>query len=55
MLKTLNKPVKHITTEDLRGYLAEYHKKNNCSKVTIDNIRRILSTFFHGLRMKTMF
>ena len=28
MLKTLNKPVKHITTEDLRGYLAEYHKKN---------------------------
>ncbi|SUY45501.1 Site-specific recombinase XerD [Clostridium putrefaciens] len=36
MLKTLDKPVKHITTEDLRGYLAEYHKKGNCSKVSID-------------------
>lgn len=49
MLKTLDKPVKHITTEDLRGYLAEYHKRSNCSKVTIDNIRRILSTFFSWL------
>lgn len=49
MLKTLDKPVKHITTEDLRGYLAEYHKRSNCSKATIDNIRRILSTFFSWL------
>ncbi|MDU6877561.1 site-specific tyrosine recombinase/integron integrase [Clostridium tepidum] len=49
MLKALDKPVKHITTEDLRGYLAQYHKKSNCSKVTIDNIRRILSTFFSWL------
>lgn len=49
MLKILDKPVKHITTEDLRGYLSEYHKKSNCSKVTIDNIRRILSTFFSWL------
>jgi len=49
MLKKLQKPVKHITTEDLRGYLAEYHKRSNCSKVSIDNIRRILSTFFSWL------
>ncbi|MBU5268608.1 site-specific tyrosine recombinase/integron integrase [Clostridium cochlearium] len=49
MLKILDKPVKHITTEDLRGYLAGYYKKSNCSKVTIDNIRRILSTFFSWL------
>lgn len=49
MLKTLNKPVKHITTEDLRTYLAEYQKRSNCSKVSIDNIRRILSTFFSWL------
>ncbi|BDR76570.1 site-specific tyrosine recombinase/integron integrase [Clostridium tetani] len=49
MLKTLSKSVKHITTEDLRGYLAGYYKKSNCSKVTIDNIRRILSTFFSWL------
>lgn len=49
MLKILNKPVKHIITEDLRSYLATYQRRNNCSKVTIDNIRRILSTFFSWL------
>lgn len=49
MLKILDKSVKHITTEDLRGYLAEYHERSNCSKVSIDNIRRILSTFFSWL------
>lgn len=49
MLKALDKSVKHITTEDLRVYLAEYYKKSNCSKVSIDNIRRILSTFFSWL------
>lgn len=49
MLRTLDKAVKHITTEDLRGYLAEYYKKSSCSKISIDNIRRILSTFFSWL------
>ena len=49
MFKKLEKSVKHITTEDLRVYLAEYYKKGNCSKVNIDNIRRILSTFFSWL------
>ena len=44
MLKTLDEKVKHITTEDLRGYLAQYHKISNCSKVNIDNIRRTLAT-----------
>lgn len=41
--------VTHITTEDLRSYLADYQKINNCSKANIDNIRRILSTFFAWL------
>jgi integrase/recombinase XerD len=49
MLNTLQKPVKHITTEDLRGYLGEYQTRRNCSKVNVDNIRRILSTFFSWL------
>lgn len=49
MLNTIIKPVKHITTEDLREYLANYYKKNSCSKVSIDNIRRILSSFFSWL------
>ena len=49
MLSSLDKSVKHITTEDLREYLADYHKRSSCSKVTVDNIRRILSTFFSWL------
>ncbi len=49
MSKTLDKLVKNITTEDLRGYLSEYHKKSNCGKISIDNIRRILSSFFSWL------
>lgn len=49
MLKTLDKEVKYIVTDDIRGYLTEYQGKNNSSKVTIDNIRRILSSFFSWL------
>lgn len=49
MLNAIEKPVKHITTEDLREYLSNYYKKNSCSKVSIDNIRRILSSFFSWL------
>ena len=33
-------------TDDLRKYLADYQLNNQCSKVTIDNVRRILSSFF---------
>ena len=49
MLNSIKKPVKHIQTDDLRNYLAEYQAKKNSSRVTIDNIRRILSTFFSWL------
>ncbi len=48
MLDTINIPVIKITTEMLRKYLVEYQTINNCGKVTIDNIRRSLSTFFCG-------
>ena len=41
--------LKVITTEMLRKYLVEYQAINNCGKVTIDNIRRSLSTFFSWL------
>lgn len=41
--------VTHITTDDLRRYLADYQQINNCSKTNIDNIRRILSSFFSWL------
>ncbi len=49
LIKTLEKPFNQIETEDLRVYLSEYQKKNNASKQTIDNIRRILSSFFTWL------
>lgn len=49
MLIEINKSVKIIDTNDLREYLTKYQNKNNCSKVTIDNVRRILSSFFSWL------
>ena len=49
MLNELKKDVKHIVTEDIRKYLTKYQEKKKSSKVTIDNIRRILSSFFSWL------
>ena len=49
LIKTVDKPFNQIETEDLRVYLSEYQKKNDASKQTIDNIRRILSSFFTWL------
>lgn len=49
MLSETTKHITHITTDDLREYLAEYQKTNTCSKGNIDNIRRILSSFFSWL------
>ncbi len=49
MVASLGKNVRHIQTEDLRTYLTEYQSKKQSSRVTIDNIRRILSSFFSWL------
>lgn len=49
MVYYLNKNVRHILTEDLRTYLTEYQSRNQSSRVTIDNIRRILSSFYSWL------
>lgn len=49
MVDSIEKGIRHIQTEDLRSYLTDYQSKNNSSKVTIDNIRRILSSFFSWL------
>ena len=49
MLTRVGKGVRHIVTDDVRSYLTEYQEKNQSSKVTIDNIRRILSSFFSWL------
>ena len=49
MLKRITIPLRQIATEDIRQYLIDYQKINNCGKVTIDNIRRNLSSFFSWL------
>ncbi len=43
------KNVRHITTDDLRNYLNQYQQTSGATKVTVDNIRRILSSFFSWL------
>ncbi len=49
MLNKVDIPVRKMTTEMLREYLSWYQRINNCGKVTIDNIRRNLSSFFSWL------
>lgn len=49
LLIRVDKEIKHITTDDLRDYLTNYQIEKSSSKVTIDNIRRILSSFFSWL------
>lgn len=49
MLQNIENPVRKISTEDIRKYLVDYQKINNCSKVTVDNIRRNISSFFSWL------
>ena len=49
MIDSIGKGIKYIVTDDIRCYLTEYQSNKNSSKVTIDNIRRILSSFFSWL------
>ena len=49
LLDGVGKEVKYIVTEDIRSYLTDYQARKQSSKVTIDNIRRILSSFFSWL------
>lgn len=49
LLSCTEKNVRKITTEEMREYLANYQKRNNCSNVTIDNVRRNISSFFSWL------
>ena len=48
-LKLITEPIRKITTEQIRQYLVDYQAINNCSKVTVDNIRRNVSSFFSWL------
>lgn len=47
--ESIAKPIPRIESDDLRRYLDDYERERRASKVTIDNIRRIMSTFFSWL------
>lgn len=49
LLRCIDANIRKITTEEIRKYLSDYQKLNNCSKVTVDNIRRNISSFFSWL------
>ena len=49
LFRFVQTPVRRITTEELRRFMTEYQKMNNCSKVTLNNIRRNLNSFFAWL------
>ena len=49
LLQKIDTPLRKMTTEMIREYLSDYRAKNGCSKVTIDNVRRNLSSFFSWL------
>lgn len=49
MLTKISTPIRKMTTDEIRTYLVEYQKCGGCSKVTIDNIRRNISSFFSWL------
>lgn len=48
-LAKVDKKITHVTTDDLRNYLNNYQRESGASKVTVDNIRRILSSFYAWL------
>lgn len=52
LLCNINTAVRKVTTEEIREYLADYQKRNNCTNVTIDNVRRNISSFFSWLEEK---
>ena len=49
LLQDIDIPLRKITTEDIRQYLIDYQQKNNCSNVTVNNVRRNISSFFSWL------
>lgn len=49
MNEKLNKSVRQVETNDLRTYISNYEDESNAGKVTLDNIRRIISSFFAWL------
>lgn len=49
MIMKINKSVRQVETNDIRGYISDYENISHAGKVTLDNIRRIISSFFAWL------
>ena len=49
MNEKINKSVRQVETNDIRAYIADYENESNAGKVTLDNIRRNISSFFAWL------
>lgn len=49
LLSHIRTPIRKITTDEIRSYLVEYQQINHCGKVTVDNVRRNISSFFSWL------
>lgn len=49
LFRMVDTPVRRITTDQIRRYLADYQQINGCGKATVDNIRRNISSFFSWL------
>lgn len=49
LLWCISTPIRRITTEEIRAYLSDYQQINQCSKATVDNVRRNISSFFSWL------
>lgn len=49
MLQNLTTPIRRMTTDEIRTYLVDYQRNGGCSKVTVDNVRRNISSFFSWL------
>lgn len=49
LLSQTDTSVRKLSTEQIREYLSNYQRINNCSNVTIDNVRRNISSFFSWL------
>lgn len=55
LLSQTDTSVRKLSTEQIREYLSNYQRINNCSNVTIDNVRRNISSFFRGLKKRIIF
>lgn len=49
IFKDLKKSVLETTTRDLREFLSKYQIENNVNNVTLNNVRRVLNSFFTWL------